>query len=113
LRRRLTSAAESLLLQDFEQHRVEPLGMGYGVVEQPLLKGHHQRLKHIRPNGHAAVQAPEARVHPLLPRGPVCKRELDFPGGFEGITETRMRVPRGTVIEDLDQEVEAHFSDGA
>ncbi|MNT97508.1 hypothetical protein D3C72_2398500 [compost metagenome] len=43
----------------------------------------------------------------MLPRGPVCKRELDFPGGFEAITESRMRVPLGTVIEDLDQEVEA------
>ena len=76
-------------------------------LEQPVLEGHQQRLERIRPDGHAAVEAPEAGVHPLLARGPVCKRELDFPGGSRRVTQTRMRVPVGTVIEDLDQKSSA------
>src|SRR5690554_667532 len=81
--------------------------MEFCVVEQPLLESHQQRLEQIRPDGHATIQAPETRVHPVLAPGPIGKRELDFPSWFEGVRETRMRVPLGTVTEDLDQEVEA------
>src|SRR3569623_1772984 len=92
-------------LEFFEQHRVYPLGMGFGVIEQPFLEGHQQRLEHIRPDGHTAVQAPEAWVHPLLARPPVFERELDFPGGFEAVVKTQMRLPLRTMIEDLDLEL--------